>query len=84
MVPRICPLHLTGAHVHSLLKDFDYQVNSDYCKSDPINYAYDKLVNILQYCASVSLPMHQKVYYEFWWDQELDLLKEESIKSHKV
>ena len=74
--------HLTGLHVQKLLQDFDCQVDNDYSKSDLINYAYDKLVSTLQYCASTSVPLHYKGFYKFWWNQELDLLKEESIKSH--
>jgi exonuclease III len=74
--------NLTGVHVQNLLQNFDCQVKTDCCKSDLINYAYDKLISILQYCASKSVPLHYKGFYKFWWDQELDLLKEESIKSH--
>jgi hypothetical protein len=76
--------HLTGVHVQKLLEDFDCQINSDCSRSDLINDVYDKLVNILQYCASQSVPVHYKGFYKFWWDQELDLLKDESIKSHKL
>jgi exonuclease III len=74
--------HLTGLHVQKLLEYFDNQGRSDCSKSDLINYAYDKLVSSLQYCASISVPLHYKGFYKFWWDQELDLLKEDSIKSH--
>jgi hypothetical protein len=45
---------------------------------------YDKLVATLQYCASLSVPKHIKDVYKYWWDQELDLLKDESIKSHNL
>lgn len=76
--------HLTGVHLQSLLEFIDFQSNTDCCKADLINYVYDNLVCILQYCASMSIPAHYKSYYKFWWDQELDLLKEESIKSHNL
>ena len=68
--------------VQKLLEVLYCQVESDCSKSDLVNYAYDKLVSTLQYCASTSVPVHYKGFYKFWWDQELDLLKEESIKSH--
>jgi hypothetical protein len=45
---------------------------------------YEKLVFILTNCASLSVPSNCKGYYKFWWDQELDLLKEESINSHNL
>ena len=76
--------HLTGVHVQNLLKDFDCHVDSDYPKSDLINHVYDELVRILNHCASSSVPVHYKGFYKFWWDQELDLLKDESIKSHNL
>jgi exonuclease III len=76
--------HLSGIHIQSLLEEFDNLANSDCCLTELINYAYDKLVSSLQYCASMSIPLHYKGFYKFWWDQELDLLKEESIKSHKL
>ena len=71
-------------HVQNLLKDFDCHVDSDYSKSDLINHVYDELVRILNHCASSSVPVHYKGFYKFWWDQELDLLKDESIKSHNL
>ena len=76
--------HLTGSHVQKLLEEFNSQLENDSSKSDLITYAYDKLVSTLQYCTSVSVPVHYKGFYKFWWDQELDLLKEESIKSHSA
>jgi hypothetical protein len=56
----------------------------DCAKVSIINEMYDKLVATLQYCASLSVPKHEKDFYKYWWDQELDLLKDESIKSHNL
>jgi hypothetical protein len=61
--------HLTRVHLQQLLEYFDCHVNSDCTKSDLINVAYDKLVSSLQYCASISVPVHCEGFYEFWWDQ---------------
>ena len=30
------------------------------------------------------MPVRSKQFYKFWWDQELDCLKEDSIASHKL
>lgn len=71
--------------MQNLLDEFDRQLaDSDCSMSDLINYTYDKLVNTLQFRASISVPLHYKGFYKFWWDQELDLLKEESVKSHSA
>ena len=45
---------------------------------------YDRTVNVLQECADLYIPKHYKGYYKFWWNQELDLLKEKAISSNKV
>jgi Reverse transcriptase (RNA-dependent DNA polymerase) len=76
--------HMSGIYIQSLLEDLDNQVSNDRCTFDFINYVYDKLVSSLQYCANMYIPLHYKGFYKFWWDQELDLLKEESIKSHNL
>ena len=41
---------------------------------------YDRTVNVLQECADLYIP--KKGYYKFWWNQELDLLKENAISSN--
>ena len=45
---------------------------------------YDRTVNALQECADLHIPKHKKGYYKFWWNQELDLLKEKAVSSNKV
>jgi hypothetical protein len=76
--------HLTGLHVQCLMKEFDCQLISGCSKVDLLNYVYDNLIDILRYCASLSVPERRKNFYKFWWDQELDHLKEEATKSHKL
>jgi len=46
--------------MQKFLIDFEYQVNNDCSKSDFVNYAYDKLVINLEYCASISVTVHYK------------------------
>ena len=41
-----------------------------------IDELYNNVVGILDYCANVCVPKRQKNFYKFWWDQNLNLLKE--------
>ena len=49
-----------------------------------LNKIYEKLIAILKHCTSLTVPKHEKDFYKYWWDQELDLLKGESINSHNL
>jgi len=79
--------NLTGTHLQNILQELnDYlsQNAQDNIDIDVINIIYDKLVNVLQYCANAAVPERRKNFYKFWWSQELDCLKEEAIKSHRI
>jgi len=82
--------NLTGMYLQDLLHELSSSLedNSANCYNDDgeclIDIIYSKLVSILHYCASVSVPQRRKNFYKFWWTQELDCLKEASIKSHTL
>jgi len=40
------------------------------------------VVILLRYLLTGS--KHHKGFFEFWWDEELSLLKEESVESNKM
>jgi len=48
-----------------------------------IEKCYSQVVNILHDTARVCIPSVHKDYFKFWWDQELDSLKQLSISSHR-
>ena len=79
---------LTGVHVQELLHEFNQMLKCSFrdelFDTNLINDIYEKLILILTNCASLSVPHNYKGFYKFWWDQELDLLKEESINSHNL
>ena len=79
---------LTGMHVQGLLFEFNQNLEclfrDEIFDENLINDVYEKLIIILNNCASLSVPQNQKGFYKFWWDQELDILKEESINSHNL
>ena len=41
-------------------------------------------MNVLFECSCVCIPRKRHSFYKFWWDEELTLLKEAAICSHKV
>jgi len=83
--------YLTGVHLQELLDDMKAfeQINSDQTNDDInvamyIDIVYRKTVEILRYCANATVPFHKTSYYKFWWNQELDQLKDQSISSHNA
>jgi len=52
--------------------------------SEFIDELYGHIVQVLQQCASISVPKRRKDFFKFWWSQELDTLKERAIASHKM
>jgi hypothetical protein len=49
-----------------------------------IDAIYNEIVTILTSGANLYVPRHHKIFYKFWWDQELDLLISASIDSNRL
>jgi len=49
-----------------------------------VDLLYSKIVNALRNTASMHVPAMKKSFLKFWWDEELNLLKQESIKSAQL
>ena len=49
-----------------------------------IDHIYDEIVQILVNGANEYVPRYHKNFLKFWWNEELDLLKEDSIQSDKL
>jgi len=84
---------LTGQHLQKLLNE--YNSFEDHCNNLTadslhgeviafIEHIYMCIVNVLSECAKFTVPVRSKQFYKFWWDQELDCLKEDSISAHKL
>ena len=43
-----------------------------------------QIVSVLSTGAKLFVPTRQKNFYKFWWDEELNALKDASIKSNKL
>jgi hypothetical protein len=44
---------------------------------------YKRVVAALNAAATLYVPIRKTSFFKYWWDQELDLLKKDSIDSHK-
>ena len=55
---------------------------SDVC--DTIDTIYHEVVNTLITCAKDFVPERRKCFYKFWWDKELDILKEAAMDSNSL
>ena len=49
-----------------------------------INNIYEEIVDALVVSAVAAVPICRQNFFKFWWNQELDCLKENSIESHKL
>jgi hypothetical protein len=70
---------------NALHSDCDLAVSDDN-KSNlvaAIELCYSQIVNILSETAKTFIPSVSKNFFKFWWDQELDSLKQLAISSHR-
>jgi len=49
-----------------------------------IDTLYDALINILRVGDQAFVPRAKIFFYKFWWTEELDLLKQNSMDSSKL
>ena len=49
-----------------------------------IDSLYDDIIRVLSSASNSYVPQHKKSFYKFWWDEELNILKDDSIESNKL
>ena len=49
-----------------------------------VENVYYEIADILTACAKNFVPERRKYFYKFWWDEELQLLKEASVDSNRL
>ena len=49
-----------------------------------IELIHNRIVTILREAAATTIPARSKNFYKFWWSEELYILKENSMASHKL
>jgi hypothetical protein len=79
---------ITGDLIQKLLTNFSDAVSRFNGDSDDammlINDMYNELKTVYHTAASSTVPVKCKNFYKFWWCQELDTLKENSIRDHNA
>jgi exonuclease III len=69
-------------HIDNAINQFDKRQLVDY--NSVINLLHDDIVNILACGVKIYIPHCKKNFFKFWWDEELNLLKEASIESNQI
>ena len=57
--------------------------NADFARDHVNIISYNEVVDALQMAADLFIPKHKK-NYRFWWDSQLDVLKENSVRSCEI
>jgi len=52
--------------------------------TDYVNRLYDNVVEVLRFTADLFIPRCKRNFYKFWWDSELELLKDNAVKSCRI
>jgi len=79
----------TGYALQTVLDRLD-SVVVQFNNHEPIDYVaaidacYNDVVTVLTTGAQTFVPQHRKNFYKFWWDEEMNLLKDDSINSDKL
>ena len=81
--------HYTGLYLHPIFEQLNNVDNQPHIKSSTelnmlINEIHDNIVIVLNNAANMYVPRHHKSYYKYWWDEEMDALKDASIESNRI
>lgn len=77
----------TGLYLQSVYDELSLLETCSVQKCDYANNLdaiYNRLVDILRDAAEAIIPSFKKNFFKFWWDQEMDELKQKSIDSCKL
>ena len=59
-------------------------VDADQAARQQTDSCYRDIVVRLRSAAIGCVPLKENNFYKFWWDTELDMLKEESVRTNKI
>ena len=71
-----------GVFIENLMKEYQdggVPTEDGHCCIESV---YRSIVSVLHTAANVFVSKCRKGFFKFWWDEELNLLKEASAKSH--
>ena len=78
---RFCPVL---SMLDNILLQYKYENVTDHTVEAVIENAYNEIADVLFLAAKDSVPERRKSFYKFWWDEELDILKEASVKANRL
>jgi len=76
--------HLTGLHLQSVLSDLMDLESLPAIAPIAVDQLYARVVDILRCSSDSVVPSCRKNFLKFWWDSELDELKDRSIASCRM
>ena len=82
--------YYSGALLSQILSQIDtmLEILQTCCATDimcgQVDAIYNDIVTALNTAASLYVPKHSKNYYKFWWNEELKILKEDSVTYNKL
>ena len=80
----LMPLLASVEEMSSLIKDTKAGKSSQIDVATFIDQAYNDIVQVLSSAANAYVPTYRKNFLKFWWNEELDALKADSIKSNEL
>ena len=81
---RIGYYKYTGDYFVPLLTELDTVLNSNDYNNTQIDELYSNVVSILINAENSFVPRHNKTFYKFWWNEELSILKKDSVETNKI
>jgi len=72
------------AVVNNIPQAFDPNDKLDERICDCIEFIYSSIVSVLNSAADSFVPKVKRGFFKFWWNEELNLLKEASVDSHRL
>jgi len=77
--------YYTGQYLEPYLQQVDEALKlSDTISFEVIDKLYNDIVSVLTSGAKLFVPTRRRNFYKFWWDHELDILKDAAINSNKI
>lgn len=83
--------YFTGQYLQPIISELDQltalfknNLSPHSIIENSINDVYNRMVTILQTASINFIPHYNKNFFKHWWDEELNLLKQESIDSNQL
>ena len=67
---------LTGYYLQPIYSELLELQYSCFITTDIIDCLYNRIVDILTYSAGIAVPKCKKNFFKFWWDSDLDEMKQ--------